>query len=545
MSDTWQHTGGSTPYYPTNLSKGSACTNCRKRKIKCDGARPKCRACHSSVQFNDCEYADYGFTQTQYLEERIAALSARINELEALPSTVASPTSIRSPSSEPASLSLQLPYGSGQGYSSSERSESLPNELHQRLIQGFLQHTADLPFFLDVGRFLAIVAPRTSHQKATLALLETAYLWGAHLSADESLKRSESDFVSRALRGISQGMSGGQPGPAIIHLIQAETLLSHYFFRSTRILEGKYHMAKALSLVTAGRLHTIRSAEGALSASYLPPPTDAIEEGERINAFWMVLGMNNGWTAIDGSPSNVVYTNEPGLRIDTPWPEDMDTYATNGIRRDLTGSYTVQRFLAGLDRAVDGQSRAALVAKASILFERATQVGMKHWKNITSRSSDTPRSTQEFLAIGSLIQSLTQQMSSYPATQLSVISILLNAASMRLHQNFVDKQAQSRQLTISSARNIVRALASIEGGVVDPILAPIAMITFQFLVEELRKVTSSSSSSSAPVKVEMQKLVKGMTALASSCPLMGTQATEARRTLEELGARLVGTEEGC
>ncbi|KAL0563296.1 hypothetical protein V5O48_018775, partial [Marasmius crinis-equi] len=206
-------------------------------------------------------------------------------------------------------------------------------------------------------------------------------------------------------------------------------------------------MTKALSLVIAARLHTIRSADGTWPSCLLPP-ADAIEEGERINAFWTVLSMNNCWTAIDSSPSSMMYTDEPGMRIDTPWPEDTDTYAMTGIQPTLTGSYSVQRFLAGLDNA-DAQSWAALDAKASILFERATQIGIKHWDNITEGSPDIPRSTQEFMALGTLIQTLSQQVDSHTSSPRSTVaSILLNGASMRLHRNFVDNQAQSRQMTI-------------------------------------------------------------------------------------------------
>ena len=88
-------------------------------------------------------------------------------------------------------------------------------------------------------------------------------------------------------------------------------------------------MTKALSLATAARLHTIRSAEAA--GSMLPPPSNAIDEPERIHAFWSVVIMNNCWTAIDRSPTNMVYTSEAGLRIDTPWPEDMEVYLRVGI----------------------------------------------------------------------------------------------------------------------------------------------------------------------------------------------------------------------
>ena len=69
---------------------------------KCDGIHPSCTPCQNSVQFNDCEYASSGATQSQLLEERIAKLKMRVAELEArspsthLLSSASSPSSNRS-----------------------------------------------------------------------------------------------------------------------------------------------------------------------------------------------------------------------------------------------------------------------------------------------------------------------------------------------------------------------------------------------------------------------------------------------------------------
>ncbi|KAK7022189.1 hypothetical protein R3P38DRAFT_1111858 [Favolaschia claudopus] len=59
-----------------------ACCNCRRRKIKCDGGRPECKNCLTSLGFRDCEYDDDdGPTQSQMLQEQIAVVEARIEEL--------------------------------------------------------------------------------------------------------------------------------------------------------------------------------------------------------------------------------------------------------------------------------------------------------------------------------------------------------------------------------------------------------------------------------------------------------------------------------
>ncbi|KAJ8091161.1 hypothetical protein PM082_004137 [Marasmius tenuissimus] len=503
------------------------------RSIKrCDGKRPSCTPCQTSVQFNDCEYTDAGTTQSQMLEERIALLKGRVAELEARP-----PSSL---TSHHASSTCGL----GQVYGSSRNGleNSLTGDVRRRLLQKFFHHTAELPFFLDVNHFIATVAPDSDPDRegATNALLSTIYLWGSHFS-----RHHNDELVCAALQGVSQcslGVYSG--GTSVIHLIQASILLSHYLFQNSRNLEGKYQMTKALSLATAARLHIIRSAESA-GPGRPPSPPNTIEEAEQIRAFWSVVIMNTCWTAVDRSPSNMVYTNEPGLRIDTPWPEDTDR---NGFPRTLTGSYTIQHFLAGTNENEGGhQSWMTLHAKASILFERSTHVGSTHWNNVITRSPQSQRSNTEFFSLNSSIQSVSRRLElkyhnsgSQSNSRYAVISMLLDAACIRLHEKFVIQQTQSRQMAVSSARNIVRtvgmvASVSVSGSVVvvDPVVAHLAMISFQFLVEEYSRLVGTTTSSE--VEGEMKRLLNGMVSLSSGCPLMKNQATEAHRTLVNLG----------
>ncbi|KAJ6585533.1 hypothetical protein B0H19DRAFT_925714, partial [Mycena capillaripes] len=104
--------------------------------------------------------------------------------------------------------------------------------------------------------------------------------------------------------------------------------LAHYLLRNMRFIEGiiRHHIYAAVSLVISWGLHRIRSATsgGSLDLTFnvLAPPRDAIEECERIDAFWTVLFLNNCWTSVDGSPLNIWYT-DPNTRINTPWPLDM------------------------------------------------------------------------------------------------------------------------------------------------------------------------------------------------------------------------------
>uniref|UniRef100_A0A0W0F3Z2 Uncharacterized protein n=1 Tax=Moniliophthora roreri TaxID=221103 RepID=A0A0W0F3Z2_MONRR len=83
------------------------------------------------------------------------------------------------------------------------------------------------------------------------ALVNTAYLWSVHLSSSRELHACESQFLLRALKSVSRGFAPGCS--RVLYVIQAEYLIAQYLFRNTKILEGKYHMTNAMSLVISAR----------------------------------------------------------------------------------------------------------------------------------------------------------------------------------------------------------------------------------------------------------------------------------------------------
>lgn len=62
--------------------------------------------------------------------------------------------------------------------------------------------------------------------------------------------------------------------------------------------------------------------QGEVEPRALPSAADAVDEGERINAFWTVLIVNNYWVASHGSPSAMPCD----VPVDTPWPLEMSEY---------------------------------------------------------------------------------------------------------------------------------------------------------------------------------------------------------------------------
>ncbi|KAJ7686262.1 hypothetical protein B0H17DRAFT_908369, partial [Mycena rosella] len=110
----------------------------------------------------------------------------------------------------------------------------------------------------------------------------------------------------------------------ILQTLQAQVLLSYYYLRSARPVEGRYHSATAVFLALDAGLHML-SSPNIPRAAYPPfpvvqmlltPATGDKEVAQRINAFWAAWILNNYWVAVGGTPSAI----PTGLPIDTPWP---------------------------------------------------------------------------------------------------------------------------------------------------------------------------------------------------------------------------------
>ncbi|TFY62486.1 hypothetical protein EVJ58_g3831 [Rhodofomes roseus] len=168
--------------------------------------------------------------------------------------------------------------------------------------------------------------------------------------------------------------------PAIMDVLQAEVLLAYYFFSNNRTVEGVYHMDAASAIVLASRLHQIRSARyaavagGTASRYQLAPPVDAIDEGQRINAFWMTFILDRNWSlALGRTP--VLTDDEPrGTEIDTPWPRCIETYEIDPLPEGVRNLRTVQTFLYDPIFSNDAHNPLAMHSKATALYSAAARI---------------------------------------------------------------------------------------------------------------------------------------------------------------------------
>ncbi|KAJ3744361.1 hypothetical protein DFH05DRAFT_1494816 [Lentinula detonsa] len=365
-----------TPQAPP-IPRGGACNNCKRRKMRCDGQRPICGPCSRSSSLVDCQY---GRTHADRLQEQISVLETRLEQLQNGPNDS---------NTRPNPLVLHDPYAS-RNFPVLGHNTPTENEL----IEAFLPYTSQLGFFLNAKTLLDAFSNPMSDptQRPTHALSASMVLLGAYFSryliqnSSITLELIET-YLSKAVQATSLGLSEMHP-QRILHTLQANIVIAHYFFLHNRVIKGKWHLDHAVSLVLSARLHQIRSS---LVQFQFPNRNiqNVSEEGEQINAMWTVLALNCLWSAAEGIPASIAYTTEQ-RRIDTPWPLDSGSYSETTLPPSLKASHTIQKFLSGIPD--EGNSILALHAKATILFEQTTVF----WKRYTDGTQPPSSAARTF-----------------------------------------------------------------------------------------------------------------------------------------------------
>ncbi|KAK7064897.1 Zn(2)-C6 fungal-type domain-containing protein, partial [Favolaschia claudopus] len=526
------------------LNKGQACYNCRL--VRCDSVRPICGPCARFVGggLEDCEYtAESGIARSQVLEEQISIIESRIQELE-------------KPNENRASVGLHNPYQPSYsplgftnpqpqaGPSGSRPSliillvKPRPPNLTRTLIDSFLRHASQIGFFLNPQMFNSISSRPSLSQIACPALIDAICLWGSHLSHSEALSSQTTTLLPEALRSAAMSLSNQRNPNTVIQTIQAEALLAQYFFRNARILEGKYHASTAVSIALSSGFHKIRSPNIQSNPPQSPtgyPPT-AQEEGERINAFWAVLTLNNTWLAADGSPGDVLYA-----IVDTPWPLDIEMYSQVGIlfthTQPSNSSSTVENFLSNVpDHAT---ALVALHAKAAIVFDQAYRLATQFTESM-NRTNQPNNHCAEYSRLHQVIESLKQGLPPISSSEVNSKSLLLvihsfvHAATIQLNNPFRLHFDISRSRAINAAIAIVDCMRQTNLptlGYIDAIVGTLWMAASQVFMTELSQARHNSGSSRQNVQQFRQAVETILAAMSvfSDCRMIELQSETAQR----------------
>ncbi|KAJ7796518.1 hypothetical protein B0H14DRAFT_3494705 [Mycena olivaceomarginata] len=508
-------------------------------KIKCDGMKPICGPCRKSPKDDECEYSDGpARSRTKALEDTVQRLEARLHELEHPEDTTPSVTLYdpyappppapaaydiaavswiilqllaQHPGYSPSSTAASSPpfgtHASLLGISGLASPESTPSILEsdqnncERLLQTFHQHASEFGFFLHWTRFIQSSRQRvrpdgTVHNNSS-ALLNTLYMWGAHLSAD---RERELHFKQKAL----------------------QVLLSYYFFRTGHFLEARAHTATAVALALGGGLHQIRSLNpdapvmeitednDQAEEIHLRASADAVEEGERINGFWAVFMLQKNLSVALESPARVCGVFEAGgMQIDTPWPLEMSDYKQGLLTPDIHGDWTVRNFLqqGGTPNYYERSSITAMNVKACILLHRAVYMHGQYNPNVPEREAQgwwTAFGAVDQLinALRSELPDLAQLQGRSAARTILLTHSLLNAATIKLHSIFYTDPT-SRQNCLAAARDMFRfGGMNMQGlGYLNPMMGTLWLTACNVFVDELRRIRAESVHGTWPLQL--------------------------------------------
>ncbi|KAJ7624489.1 Zn(2)-Cys(6) binuclear cluster domain-containing protein [Roridomyces roridus] len=537
-----------------NLKRGQACYNCRRRKMvrstvqhgqlvkvnqpsnqqKCDGVHPVCGQCARANRPDDCEYVgEYAQARVQILQENIARVEQRIYELEH-PTEVPPVTTVQ----------LHKPYAPAKPLYSPEndifrtRSEP-PIDMLQTLLDRFLPYASDFGFFIHVPSFRrsAVKKYPLGHDKRPApSLLFAACLWGLRFSPP-ALQVHEPSCLARTLSLASTDLASSHPYKAL-HTLQAEILLAHYFFSSGRFVEGKYHTAAAVALALSSSLHSIRSANvNAPSVGMIPPPRDAVEEGERIHACWMTVILDNLWaTALKQEPARDLRNESRSSSFDTPWPLELHDYEQGKMHPSARYSQTVQTFLTGPPETHRMSTMTGL-AKGSLLWQQADKLA-RSW-NPVMPPTQVPIFQATFYALDVHIESFRTALGS-PGTvpnptpamtrALIVAHSIGHAATIQLHSiAAVNAVMDSRRKRLSSARAVLEIVAETaprQGTVnayINPVMGTVWMIACQAVMDEIPQLKVRSPQESMVLTSLLARAVSAMAVFVETCPLLKYQ----------------------
>ncbi|KAJ7186098.1 hypothetical protein C8R46DRAFT_390021 [Mycena filopes] len=351
-----------SPPRPRHTLRPSACTNCRRRKIKCDSARPICNQCtlRPPRTATACRYHDIPLgTRSEHesveqMQQTIQALRDRIEELEVRrlrPAPTFHPQEAPSPYLPTQSaVHLDLP--------------EPPSHKVAALIEMFFTKFADSAyFFLDALAFqqsALLPLPFGHHSRPSPALLITVYLWASVLSPSAlDHPYTPATFLFCALDNIANDVGRMARNPQlVVETIQAEILLSVYYLHTASPLQGHHRVSAAAAIALEFGLHLVRSPRH----EQLPPysirtlpltPSRLFSPGQETvlrDAFWATVIINNHWAVLGVVPSII----SPEISTDSAWTSSAQGGTTVATSSSLPHLVKASILLARVTSLLEG-----------------------------------------------------------------------------------------------------------------------------------------------------------------------------------------------
>ncbi|CCL99476.1 uncharacterized protein FIBRA_01494 [Fibroporia radiculosa] len=284
----------------------------------------------------------------------------------------------------------------------------------------------------------------------------------------------------------------------------------------------------------------------------LPQPKDAIEEGERISAFWYAFILDQIWSSASQMPPQM--DTMSGVQIDTPWPLRTEDYEAGILATNMRSSRTVESFLCEtIALPPHATSIVALHVQASALFGRAAFLAGR-W----SSSTNMDRLAAEFATLDRVIDHFIAGLApieicaEQDIAQMLLTHTLASVATIQLHLKMDSAEGLAESRAVAAAR----AAAAVLDGVslaqlkfVDPVLAILWRTVCRVLVDEMLRLRSVYIGASMYGNQQLQyaqaerakllsavnKVMVAMMSLGHTSVLMATQCAKIQQDLARVG----------
>ncbi|KAF5392547.1 hypothetical protein D9757_002327 [Collybiopsis confluens] len=418
------------------------------------------------------------------------------------------------------------------------------------VLDKFLEYGSNFGFFLCPSDFRSstLLPYRMGHhERPSSSLLATVYFLGLFFSENLAWKSLLQTYLAQALEYVSNGLSGTHP-QKVLHTIQSEVLLSNYFFSAGKLLEGRYHIATALSLCIGSNLNKIHSPEilslvGSGNALF-PQAGSSIEIGERITAWWVTLALDQCWAAAIEVNS---YNDAIIAESETPWPLPLEEYKelSHQLSR-CSNLLMVSRlnFLVPRDHnSVPPIGRCApleLFSKASLLWKQADLIKRVAAAGL-DRSSDFEATEKQIIELLIHLANDRNQASSHTQNlTLLLAQCIAHAALIYLNSPIFNASGPVAQEKLSSScLAILEAVESIDSQLryPNPILFMLWALATRTILNLLQIVSNMDYWQCNGLSLGPSLLVEWYfieSTVLPPHPMLGKEIHKVRATIEDL-----------
>ncbi|KAK7020386.1 adenylate kinase [Favolaschia claudopus] len=540
------------------LKRGSACLCCRRRKLKCDGLRPLCTQCKQTNRIPECQYHDEKQkSRTERLEERLSLLQQRLGELEPgsargpMPSSQFDAEFLHFRTTPHSSVeSRAVPFGF-ENYPGSEDYNHGPiptspahlsldpqdpwaYENRRNFLDIFITHRHQCGFNGQTERF-SLSNTQTADSVPHPALMNAIYLLGCHFSHSPHSAWLGSVFFARTLEEISVAL---RDSDRLVDIVQASCLLSVYLYMNGRTVQGYTHLFSAARLAVDLHLHQILPRQGIsepLAQDFsIPAAQQRTKLADCISAFWQVFTVDRCWAVANGVPVALPDSDNPELRISTPWPMPESRIEEELSSIGRTSSNTIGALFEHqpmLTLDLDAIYMPSLRAKAVALYE------------LTYRLGSSPRRNDEYWANYRSTQLSLQQFShnlpmfvGYESwrTEAPLIDVDLFAVHTMMHVSVLHLYHETPGREELHAGNsilaLIRQLNPGDYEYLDPILSACWTTTCRAYIRMMgfsgQQIGDSTMYPMHIIERELNIILTAMRMLSAVFPISGTRAMQ-------------------